>query len=100
LKSSRLANSDTYITTTWWSLSQDEKHCLETEYDSYIEKVQTQPVDPCANPSETCKIFCKNSGLMQRQIHKNEKLQKLMSYLLHPSEYGYVCTIMLITENY
>ena len=97
MKSSRLANSDSYITTTWWSLSQDEKHCLETEYDSYIEKAQTQPVDPCGNPSETCKKFCKNSGLMQRQIHKNEKLKKLMSYLLHPSEYGYVCTMILIT---
>ena len=81
---------DFSITTSWWSLSEDEKFCLQTEYEPYIENLQKHPKDPCANPSQTCKKFCKNSAIMQKQIQKNEKLQKLMGYLLHPSEYGYV----------
>ena len=78
---------DLVTTNTWWSLTESEKICLQTEFEVTIQNIHMEFKDPCVDPLDTCKSFCKNSAIIQNQILTNQELQKLLYYVQHPSEY-------------
>ena len=41
--------------------------------------------DPCTTPKDLCKQFCSNSKVLEKFIHSNSDLKKLMSYVSHPT---------------
>ena len=50
---------DLVTTNTWWSLTESEKICLQTEFEVTIQNIHMEFKDPCVDPLDTCKISVK-----------------------------------------
>ena len=50
-----------------------------------IETITDDFHDPCASPSDLCKQFCSNSKILEKHLHSNSDLEKLMFYVSHPT---------------
>ena len=55
------------------------------EYRNVVETMSDNFDDPCTSPSDMCKQFCFNSKILEKHIHSNSNLEKLMYYVSHPT---------------
>ena len=69
----------------WNSLSDLERQCVHDEIATSLYNMRVNFTDPCKEPQEKCKRFCKNSKILENHIHSNKKLKDLILYINHPT---------------
>ena len=70
----------------WNSLSDLERKCVNDEFNNILYGIRDKFTDPCKEPEEKCKRFCKNSMILEKHIHSNKKLKDLILYINHPTD--------------
>ena len=70
----------------WHSLSDLERQCVYDVFDTIQHGMMDNFTDPCKELTEKCKIFCKNSKILEKHIHLNKNLQNLILYISHPTD--------------
>ena len=70
----------------WNSLSDLERQCVNDEFSAILYNLEENFKDPCNEPEEKCKKFCKNSRILEKHIRSNKKLKNLILYINHPTD--------------
>ena len=63
-----------------------ERQCVNDEFYTILQDIKEKFIDPCQEPTEKCKTFCKNSKILEDHIHSNKNLKDLILYISHPTD--------------